>query len=326
MSLPTPAQMHVNRPLTEISIAWFQNNDNYVAPKVFPEVPVQKQSDLYYEYDKGDLLRSEARARPPATESAGRGYRVDATGTYFCNPTAVHQMVDDQQRANADSPLDPDRDATEVVSQDLAIKRERDWVSGFFGTGIWTGTTTGSDVTPSVKWDAGGSVPIDDMDAEIEAVHSRTGFEANFIVIPKKVWHVLKNHSQFLDRVKGGATSNMPAKVRPMQLGEILEIPNVVIAKAIHNTAKEAATDVIAPIVASNVLIGYANPSPGLRKPSAGYIFTWKNYLGAAGPNGQVMKRFRMDELEADRVEGSMAFDMKVVASELGALLTSVLT
>jgi hypothetical protein len=56
--------------------------------------------------------------------------------------------------------------------------------------------------------------------------------------------------------------------------------------------------------------------------PSAGYTFSWSGYLGA-GPAGQRMSRFRMQQLRADRVEGEMAYDMKVVAPELAAFFNN---
>ena len=46
------------------------------AADAFPVVPVQKQGDLYWKYDKGDWFRGQAELRAPATESAGGGWEV----------------------------------------------------------------------------------------------------------------------------------------------------------------------------------------------------------------------------------------------------------
>jgi hypothetical protein len=61
----------------------------------------------------------------------------------------------------------------------------------------------------------------------------------------------------------------------------------------------------------------YVAPRPSLKMPSAGYIFAWTGLLGAAA-YGNRMKRIPMPMLDAERIEGEMAFDLKIVASDLG--------
>jgi hypothetical protein len=51
--------------------------------------------------------------------------------------------------------------------------------------------------------------------------------------------------------------------------------------------------------------------------PSAGYTFSWNGWMGAS-QLGHRIKRFRMEHLEADRVEVQMAFDHKIVAPDVG--------
>ena len=70
---PTANQVHINRPLTNISVAYIQDDTHFIAGKVFPEIPVDKKSDLYFRYKKEDWFRDEARPRADGTESAGSG-------------------------------------------------------------------------------------------------------------------------------------------------------------------------------------------------------------------------------------------------------------
>ena len=44
MPNPTVSALHHNVPLTNSSVAWVQSQDVYIADKVFPRGPVQKQS------------------------------------------------------------------------------------------------------------------------------------------------------------------------------------------------------------------------------------------------------------------------------------------
>src|ERR1035437_514376 len=139
MPQPTVSDVHVNKPLTNISIAYIQDAKDFVADKVFPIVPVMKQSDRYFVYTKAYWFRTEAKVRADATESAGSGFEVDNTPSYYAPVVAVHKDVGDQIRANADTPLDMDRDATLFVTQQLLLKREKDFFNKFFTIDTWQG-------------------------------------------------------------------------------------------------------------------------------------------------------------------------------------------
>ena len=75
-------------------------------------------------------------------------------------------------------------------------------------------------------------------------------------------------------------------------------------------------------VYGKNVLLAYANPSPSIEQPSAGYTFSWKGYFGASGA-GLRIKQFRIEPREVDRIEGEMAFDMKATATDLGCFLAN---
>ena len=63
---PAPGDVHVNGTLTNVSLAYMQNTAGFVADKVFPGVPVTKQSDIYWVWPraawKGNALSSPAMA------------------------------------------------------------------------------------------------------------------------------------------------------------------------------------------------------------------------------------------------------------------------
>ena len=320
MPQPTPSSVHVNRPLTAISIAFMQNQNRFIASKVFPTVSVKKQSDRYFVYDKQQWFRSDAKYRAPGTESAGSGFTIDNTPSYFANTVALHTDVDDDTRANADDPLSPDRDATEFVSRGIMLKRELTWASKFFTTGVWDGSTTGGDITPGVLWSAGGSTPIEDIRAQIHAVDTKTGLTPNKLVLGAEVWNILQDHPDFLDRIKYTQKGIVTADL----LAQVLELDEVLIAKALQDTANEGAAAAMSYIFGKDALLVYAAPRPAIKTPSAGYTFAWTGKFGA-NAEGVVMSRFRMDHLRSDRVEGEAAYDQKIVSSECGAFFSGAI-
>lgn len=317
MPQPSMSQVHVNRPLTNISVAYMQQAQNFIADKVFPPVPVAKQSDRYFVYSISDFYRADAQLRAPATESAGSGYNLDNTPSYYAPVFALHKDVDDQTRANADDPLNMDRDATEFVTQQMMLKRELVWTTNNFKTGVW-----GTDTSPSTKWDNAASTPIEDITGAGINVAGATGFKPNTLVLSPRVYNALRNHPDVLDRIKytmGGAVAT------PQLLAQLLDVDRVLVPFAVVNSANEGATDSIDFIYGENALLTYAAPRPSIMVPSGGYNFTWTGLLGA-GATGIRIKSFRMEHLSADRIEGEIAYDPKVVAPSLGVFFNNTLT
>ena len=321
MPQPTAGDVHVNAPLTQISIAYVQDAKNFISDRVFPPVRVNKQSDRYFIYNKGDWNRDEAERRGAGAESAGSGWRIDNTPTYFADVWALHKDVDDQVRANADQPLDMDRDATIFVTQKLMIKRDKQWGAKYFTTGIWgrdkTGVSSGASGTQFLRWHVANSTPIDDVTAEVIYIAEQTGYKPNKLVLGAYVYNVLRNHSTVLDRIK----YTQRAVATPDIMASLFDVDEVLISMGVENTATEGATTSMSFIHGKHALLVYANPTPSIMMPSGGYTFSWTGLFGA-GPTGNRIKRFRVEVRASDRVEGEMAFDMKAVATDCGVFFS----
>jgi hypothetical protein len=322
MSQPTRSDVHVNRPLTNISIAYIQEAGDFIADKVFPMVPVAKQADRYFKYDKKQWFRSNAKKRAPSTESAGGGFSLDNTPTYFAHVQAIHMDVSDQIRANADEPINLDRDATQFVTQQLLLRREKDFVSNYFKTGVWTGSSTGTDIVAGTKWDASGSDPVNDVDTQRDAMKEKTGMKANIMVVTPAVHRALKNNASILDRIKHTQRGVVTAEL----LASLFEVEKYLVASATEDDAGEGATESMDYVFGDEgVMLVYAPAQPSILKPSAGYVFAWTGLFGASAMGNRI-KRFRMEHLESDRIEGEMAYDMKLVAADCGVFFSDVLT
>lgn len=330
--MPNPAQsdLHINQPLTNVSIAWIQNKSEYIADKVFPKVPVQKQSDMYWKYSKADWRRTDVKRRAPGTESPGVGYRV-STDQYFAHVYAVHKDVDDQVRANADSNFKVDSDATKFVTNQLLLKRDIDWVSTYFKTGVWATDRTGVSGTPTgpqfKQWNDDTSDPIDVISQYILDFRELNGFAPNTLVMGAKVLKALKNHPDIIDRIKytqkGFVTTDLIASlfdVKSIHVAYGTKAAGAEINDAETMDAGNTYSFITDP---KDVLLTYSTDSPSLQTPTAGYIFTWNGYA-AGNSEGIRIKNFRMEHIAADRVEGEMTYDMKVVSPQCGIFLKSV--
>ena len=323
MAQPTAGDVHVNAPLTQISIAYIQAANNFIADKFFPNIPVSKQSDRYYIYSRADFNRDEMQERAPGTESAGGGYDLDNTPTYYAPVFALHKDVDDQIRANSDSVLNPDRDATVFLTNKAMIRRERNFATKAFTAGVWGGETTG--VNSGVNagefliWNDPNSDPIANIRSAKRERLEATGFEPNSLALSSSVMDALIDHPDIVDRIKYGQTPGAPAIVNASSLAQLFGLDRVMVSKAVHNSAAKGATEASSFIIGNSALLAYVTPTPSVMTPSAGYTFSWTGWMGASGM-GHRIKRFRMEQLESDRIEIQMAYDQKVVGADLGHL------
>ena len=318
MPNPTRSDVHVNQPLTQVSIAYLQNETKFIAAQCFPSLSVPKQSDLYFQYSQADFMRAEAAIRAPGTESKGAGYDL-TTASYSAAVFALHKDVADQIRQNADAPLNMDADATKFLTQQMLIKRDLDWSTNFFAGGSWTGSTTAGNITPGTKWDASGATPIEDIEAQADSVEAKTGFRANCLVLGVDAYNALKNSADVVDRIRYTQTGVVSEDL----LASLLGMKKVMVARGVYNSALEGAAASVGRIYTGDTaLLLYVPDSPSLMTPSAGYTFNWQ-YAGAGG-DGQRVSRFRMDHLRSDRIEMEMAYDQKQVSTVLGARFIEV--
>jgi len=311
MAQPTQTDVHVDAMLTNISVAYIQSQDVFLASKVFPPVRVTKQSDKYYKYTKEDWFKDEAERRADSTESAGSGYRL-GTDSYSCDVYAFHKDVGDRVRKNADAQINLDTDAVRFVTNRILLRQEIQWVTDYFTTGKWATDKTGG--THFTKWsDYLDSDPVEDVATGKETVLKNTGYEPNTAVFGYNVMRRLRNHPDVRDRYK----YTTPGNITPQMIAAVLELDNVYVAKAVKSTNNIGATVAMAFTHGDHAWLGYVNPSPGLLVPSAGYIFTWDGVSGGLGQSVGVTS-FRMEHLKAERFEAEAAWDNKIVASDLG--------
>lgn len=330
MASPTTSQVHINKPLTNFSIAYIQSATQFVHGQVFPFVPVEKQTDLYFRYNKGDALRGRAKVRSSGNESAGMDFDID-TDSYSAVKKSLHHDVGDDERKNQDTPINLDRDAVDFLSQAQMITREEDWFDAFFKTGVWA---TDIDINASsIEWDLAGSDPILDLEDGVITLSESTGQNPmDFkLTLTRRVWGVLKNHPEVIDRIKYTETGIVTESL----IASLIGIGKVLVSSAISVTARKGSVNEnVSAFIGEQkgALLSYSPASASLKKPCAGKIFTWNGLNSDSAISSDVsfsgvnIKKMRMELREADRIESNMAYDMKVVTADAAVFFTNVIT
>lgn len=333
MPIPTLGDVHVNRPLTQLSLGFLQEQSDFVAGNVFPAVPVNNRSDVFFKYNRGDFFRDSMQKRAPGTPAAGGGYKL-TTDSYTCVTWALKKVVDDQIRANSDSPLQPDRDATAYLTQQALINRDVQWCSSYFTTSLWGTEKAGqatSDSTHVKYWDLSGSTPLEDVLNMQLSIKAATGLWPNVLVLGARVFMTLLTNPEIIDRLKYGQTAPGPVVVTANDLAQLFKVKKVVVAAGIKTTSSEDSVadsdttpDTFDFIAGKHALLAYAADSPGIMTPSAGYTFNWTGLMGASAA-GMRIKKFRWEVDAADHIEVEQAYTFGLVSKYLGGFFYGVI-
>lgn len=300
MPSPNTNSVHIDNALTNISIAY--RNNNYIADTIFPSVQVQYISNKYFTFNKADWYRDEAAIRAPGTRAQRVDYNI-STGNYVCLEYAVAKSVPDEVVMNADTPLRPMSEATEYVTDKLALRKEKAVANIAFGTG-WS-----SSATPATLWDNDAADPIGVVNTAVDTIVQSIGRKPNKGVIGRGLWRHLVKNPDILDRIRGGATAGQPAIVNMALVAALFELEEIKVGDAVIDAAAEGQAASRGYVWGNSLLVAYVSPTPALMTPSAGYIFQFKN---------RQVSRFREDQEHADVIECLENWTTVLVAADAG--------
>src|SRR5271157_645978 len=106
MAQPTIGNVQQIDPvLTNLLIGYMQDESRFIAPLVFPYVPLDYARGTYYIFDKKYFFTDELKERVPGGKYARTGYHL-TTGTVATTQYAVAHPIPDEVRANSQVPLD----------------------------------------------------------------------------------------------------------------------------------------------------------------------------------------------------------------------------
>lgn len=278
--------VHINQALQNLSIGY--HPANMVAEQVFPVLPVQHESDVYWFWDKGQAFRQERSDGKGTLRADGaRAKEANFGGTaksYIAEEWALETFITDRERANADSALNLEAGKIRRI-QDLVLLDQEQRVANLLttpgnypagntvtlsGTGQWNNASFASQSSATQ------SIIESNIDAGREAIRLATGgLEPTHIIIPRAVARVMKRDVGVRDQIKYTDPSVLVGGHLPPQLWGL----NVVMPGAVATQSAEGETPTMVDVWGKNVMLLYVNPSPGLDALTFGYVFRqrpWK--------------------------------------------------
>ena len=316
MPEPSGPQIHVDAALTDFSVATFMEDDAFIARKVFPAVPVAKQSDKYYVWTRADLLRSESQFRAPGARIRLRDFAV-TDNPYYIKVQGIGHAISEQDQKNADPGVNLEEGIVRGLVQDLKIAEEVIFGALAFGTSAWA--TNGA---PSVTWENAAAYPLKDLATAMRTVQYNTGRLPNTLALGAETWYSgLLNHADIIERLP----DNAPRISTPNFLSNLLGLQQVLIGTAGYNSGTEGGTASYSSILGDSAVICYVNPNPGLLSATAGATFVWSGLEGSAS-GMRVQREFIPVEDAMPLITVELAATPKIIASELGYHYYSAIT
>ncbi len=297
--------VHIDRALTNISLGY--PNEGFVGPILTPEVPVMKQSDLYYEFGKeGWVQEPGSDVRAPGSEAGEIPGLNVSTHPYFVREHSLQIAVTDEERENADPPMAPDRDGAELVTskillgRELAIQTMARTAANY--PAAHTVTLAGTD-----QWsDLTNSDPKDDVKTGRLQIHSALFLEPTVAIVPYEVMAQLEDHDDMRERIKYSQPDALTADL----VARLMNLPGRVVVPGVgYNSANMGQAEALAYIWGKDVVLAYVPGRPGLKIPAYAYEFV-QRYGGSA----QIAERWREQRRKSDVIRVSRRYDHRFIA------------
>lgn len=301
--MPLKSQLHVNKLLSNVSVQY--KNSEYIWDKVFPQVPVVKDTDLYRVYERNFKI--------PETRRAPKGVAREFTFEFSTSSYALeqHALKDyvgvDEAEQNDIGSLQVD--ATEYLT-DAIYRRIEKSVADLFTTTSWSLNVS---LAAANAFNANTTVsdPVPVFDTGASTIIANTGKTPTFGILPRDAFIAVKNHVSVLDRVK--YTSS---EVSQAMVAALLGLAEMHVPTAVQDTAAEGVAASISNFYGDIAFLGWKPAAPGMKVPSCGYTFL----------NSAPRARTWFDEeRNANVVEVEVKYQPKVVASLTGYLIKDVI-
>lgn len=287
--------------LTQISLAY--RNEEYIAEKILPVVPVIKDTAQIATYGM-DNLRIEESLRAQGSGANEVNHTLTLGAHYILKDHALKEFVTKEEEDNADKPITPRIDATENLTDRIQVIKEKELADAMANTGVVTLNTT---LSGTSQWsDFTNSDPFADIKTGMEAVRTGSGMMPNTMVMSYAVMMTLMIHPDVIARLVNVTIVTSAMVIQALQLA-FPNIKNVYVGSAQYNSGVEGGTDALADIWGKHFWVGYVSDKPRLKSRSFGFTYQ------APGQNRQVKVLAYDEDKEGRYVRINDKYDQKIV-------------
>ena len=313
----TLRSVHINQPVTNLSIGYHPKG--MIAERVVAVVPVVKESDFFYKWNKGEAFRRVDTRRADGTR-ANRVSISHTRDTYLCEEYALEHQITDRQRANADSLLRLELSLTRRLQDMIALDQEGR-VADLLRTAGNYASTNKVTLSGTSQWNnASFSGSIEQvMDDAKEAVRLNTGnnSEVEMVIIPQPVALVIKRDAMVREVIKYTRSDLLVnGELPPVLWNMEVVIPRVVedsTNREVYGTDTFTGTD----MWGKDVILTSKPQAPSIDSFAHTYIFRSRDLL---------VEQWRDDSTSSNWYRVGYIQTEKLISNVGGYLITSAIS
>ena len=294
------AEASVNPTLTNYASGVLNDLQSATADFLAPQVQVPATIGQYKAYDNKNAFQTHDTSRGVGGP-ARRIFMDVSEPTYNCLPQALEITIDDSERdaAGTLNPLDLEQAKVKTLVQSSVLSHEKHVittvnaaVSATGGVGVWSNDAND---------------PVDEIDAQIEAIAKDTGQLPNAILMGMTAWRRFRQNAKVVAKQPGAALIGLnQGQASAMLINPSTEIRLSTMA---YDTTKQGKTRSNSFVNGDDVFIFVRSATPTIYDPSA-----LKTFAGGRG-GVTAVREYRDESSRSDVYAVDWSRDVKVTSS-----------
>ena len=309
---PTTADVRpVGNPLLSNMLIAYMNDDmDYVARRAAPVVPVAEESGTYTTFDKKHWFADKLERRAYGDRRARAGWTA-GSDTYKTLQWALEHPIPDEQQATSQIPMRLEQVGLQWIAQQSNLRKEIAFAADFMTTGVWTTNPTPTD------WDDSSGVPITDARTYRRTIKQLTGKTANAITMGEIVFDALIVNAQVREQAK--YTRTLIVAESEGLIAALLGFQYVFVSRAIYNTANIGQAASLAPVIDDVALIHIVEPGTDMMSVTSLKTFVWQ----PGGGEGSA-KSYYDDGSDSTILAHKEQWDQKLISADTGVFFSDI--
>ena len=294
------AEASVNPTLTNYASGVLNDLQSATADFIAPQVQVPATIGQYKAYDDKNAFQTHDTSRGVGGP-ARRIFMDVSEPTYNCLPQALEITIDDSERdaAGTLNPLDLEQAKVKTLVQSSVLSHEKHVITTVNAAVAATGGVG--------VWSNDANDPVDEIDAQIEAIAKETGQMPNAILMGMTAWRRFRNNAKVVAKQPGAALIGL----NQGQASALLINPSTEIRLSTMavDTTKQGKTRSNAFVNGDDVYIFVRSATPTIYDPSA-----LKTFAGGRGGVSAV-REYRDESSRSDVYAVDWSRDVKVTSA-----------
>lgn len=283
-------------PRLELGVAaleFIQQQDEFIGTRVLPIFQTKKKASIFPAITRESITRDADTKRAPRGNYNRDGFQAKDK-QYNCEEYGLEGPLDDGERNMYASDFDAELTTVQIVTRRVLQAQEKRIAAQAFNITTFSGASLFTD-NSAAPWDNAATDVVAQVRAAREKVRANSGIDPQSLICSKANIDRLLFNTGIKDAIKYVARLTEAEILNA--LADILGVKNIIVGKAIYNSAKEGKTFISADVWSDDyAMVAVIGASERLSDPSMGRTFLWNQ----DSPENATVEQYRDDAARSD--------------------------